>query len=121
MTSDPFKNCPVKVALSYIGKKWTLEIIRDMMLGHRKFKDFLKENPQLSRKVLAQRLRELEVHQIISKRDTGSHFTIEYQLTERGFRLNRILYELAQFSYDNYLEEVYEDQSLSKDDFTALM
>ncbi|MFW9916214.1 MAG: winged helix-turn-helix transcriptional regulator [Candidatus Thorarchaeota archaeon] len=120
MTSDPFKKCPVKVALSYIGKKWTIEIIRDMMLGHRKFKDFLRENPQLSRKVLAERLKELEDHQIIAKSNTGNHFTIEYHLTRRGFRLNKVLYELAQFGYDNYLEELFEDQKLSKEEFTAL-
>ncbi|MHA2272206.1 MAG: winged helix-turn-helix transcriptional regulator [Candidatus Hodarchaeales archaeon] len=120
MTSDPFKKCPVKATLSYIGKKWTIEIIRDMMLGHRKFKDFLRENPHLSRKVLAQRLKELENHHIIAKSNTGNHFTIEYRLTERGFRLNRVLYELAQFGYDNYLEELFEDQSLSKEEFTAL-
>ncbi|MFX0113137.1 MAG: winged helix-turn-helix transcriptional regulator [Candidatus Hodarchaeota archaeon] len=120
MTSDPFKNCPVKVALSYIGKKWTIEIIRDMMLGHRKFKDFLRENSQLSGKVLAQRLKELENHQIIAKSNTGNHFTIEYRLTERGFRLNRVLYELAQFGYDNFLEELFENRSLSKEEFTAL-
>ncbi len=120
MTSDPFKNCPVKVTLSYIGKKWTVEIIRDMMLGHRKFKDFLRENPELSRKILAQRLKELEEHQIITKSNTGNHFTIEYRLTDRGFRLNRVLYELAQFGYDNYLEELFEEQSLSKEEFTVL-
>lgn len=90
------------------------------MLGHRKFKDFLRENPQLSRKVLAERLKELEDHQIIAKSNTGNHFTIEYHLTRRGFRLNKVLYELAQFGYDNYLEELFEDQKLSKEEFTAL-
>ena len=121
MATNPFKKCPVKVTLSYIGKKWTVDLIRDMMLGHRRFKDFLRENPQLSSKVLAQRLRELENHQIIEKTSTGNHFTIEYQLTERGFRLNKVLYELAQFGYDNYSEELFEGQSLSKEEFTSLM
>ena len=120
MNSNPFKKCPVKVTLSYIGKKWAIEIIRDIMFGHTRFKDFLRENPQLSRKILAQRLKELENHQIIKKVNTGNHFTIEYQLTDRGFRLNKILYELAQFSYENYLEELFEDQQLSKEEFTSL-
>ncbi len=120
MNAIPFKKCPVKVTLSYIGKKWAVELIRDMMLGHRRFKDFLRENPQLSSKVLAQRLRDLENHQIIEKTNTGNHFTIEYQLTERGLRLNKVLYELAQFGYDNYLEEIFGDQHLSKEEFTSL-
>ena len=119
MNSNPFKKCPVKVTLSYIGKKWSVEIIRDMMFGYKRFKDFLKENPQLSSKILAQRLKELEQHQIIKKTNTGNHFTIEYHLTERGIRLNKVLYELAQFGYDNYLEELFENQSLSKADFTS--
>ncbi|MHA2294372.1 MAG: winged helix-turn-helix transcriptional regulator [Candidatus Hodarchaeales archaeon] len=120
MTPDPFKKCPVKIALSYIGRKWTVEIIRDMVFGHRKFKDFLRENPQLSRKVLSQRLKELENNQIIKKINNGNHFDIEYVLTERGLRLNKVLYELAQFSYDNYLEEIFESKTLSKDEFTSL-
>ncbi|MFX1505895.1 MAG: winged helix-turn-helix transcriptional regulator [Promethearchaeota archaeon] len=120
MSSIPFKKCPVKVALSYIGKKWTIEIIRDMMFGNTRFKDFLRENPQLSSKVLAQRLRDLEKQKIITKTTNGNHLTVEYHLTERGFRLNRVLYELALFSYDTYIEELFENENLLKEEFTSL-
>ena len=120
MSSIHFKKCPVKVALSYIGKKWTIEIIRDMMFGNTRFKDFLRENPQLSSKVLAQRLRDLEKQKIITKITNGNHLTVEYHLTERGFRLNRVLYELALFSYDTYIEELFENENLLKEEFTSL-
>lgn len=120
MSSIPFKKCPVKVALSYIGKKWSIEIIRDMMFGNRRFRDFLRENPQLSSKVLAQRLKELEEQKIITKTTNGNHLTVEYHLTERGFRLNRVLYELAMFSYDIYLEELFESKNLLREEFTSL-
>ncbi|UCG03072.1 MAG: helix-turn-helix transcriptional regulator [Candidatus Heimdallarchaeota archaeon] len=120
MYSIPFKKCPVKVALSYIGKKWSIEIIRDMMFAKSRFKDFLKENPQLTSKVLAQRLKELEKHKIITKTTNGNHLTVEYHLTERGFRLNKVLYELALFSYDTYLEELFENENLSEEEFISL-
>ena len=120
MSSILFKKCPVKVALSYIGKKWTVEIIRDMMFGNSRFKDFLRENPQLSSKVLAQRLKELEKHKIITKTTNGNLLTVEYHLTERGLRLNNVLYELALFSYDTYLEELFENDNPSREEFTSL-
>ena len=53
------KTCPTKNSLRYIGKKWILEIVRDLFFGKNKFSEFLQENPGITKKILTQRLKEL--------------------------------------------------------------
>ncbi|MHA2103899.1 MAG: winged helix-turn-helix transcriptional regulator [Candidatus Hodarchaeales archaeon] len=104
------KKCPVKTSLSYVGKKWTLEIVRDMFFGKTRFKDFLEENPSLTSKVLSQRLRELEEGQFVEKIIMSkTPLRIEYQLTEKGYNLNKIMYELAMLSFKHHADEVFEE------------
>lgn len=102
------KICPTKYTLKFF-RKWSIEIVRDIWFGHAKFTDILKSNPGLSSKVLSQRLKELEDYKIISKRIINkSPLRAEYQLTDKGRALNRIMYDFAMFSYDYYLTELFE-------------
>ena len=43
------KACPIDKTLDYIGKKWTLIIIRDLFLGKRKFNEFLEKLKEIKR------------------------------------------------------------------------
>ncbi|MHA2252623.1 MAG: winged helix-turn-helix transcriptional regulator [Candidatus Kariarchaeaceae archaeon] len=113
------KKCPIEVAFyrTSIGKKWTLTIIRDLIFGKTRFTDFLKTNPSLSSKVLAERLKELEGDGIIKKRELkGSPLITEYYLTEKGVALNKILYELSIFGSKYYPEEVFAEDSVPSED-----
>lgn len=104
------KVCPTKNSLRYIGKKWTLEIIRDLFFGKNKFSEFLQENPGITRKILTERLKELEKNNFIEKiilSESPRHF--EYQLTEKGYSLNKILHDLALLSIDYYKEDIFVD------------
>lgn len=66
----PFgSSCPVSKALVFIGKKWSIEIIRDMFFGKTRFKEFKEGKPNLSNKVLSNCLRNLENHGIIEKKN----------------------------------------------------
>jgi DNA-binding HxlR family transcriptional regulator len=101
------KRCPVDVVMRYVGKKWSIEIVKQIFFGSRRFKDFLANNPGLSGRVLSMRLKELEGNGIIYKDVTGKHpVSIEYSLTEKGRSLNRILYEMIIFGISNYQDEV---------------
>ena len=62
------KKCPVKTAMAYIGQKWTIDIVRDLMFKNRRFSEILAENPGLSNKVLSQRLKLLETANIVEKK-----------------------------------------------------
>lgn len=101
------KCCPIETALRHLGKKWTLNILRDMYFGKTRFNEFLKANPQLSTKMLSLRLKELEEQELIKKNIVGkTPVVIEYELTKKGNSLKGVLYELAKFSMQSYSGEV---------------
>lgn len=94
---------------SYLKKKWNIQIIKGLFCDYKHFKDFLEQHPTLSSKVLAERLKELEEEDIIEKKVVSSTQT-EYYLTEKGRRLNKIIFELFDFA----LDEVMKNESNSK-------
>jgi DNA-binding HxlR family transcriptional regulator len=102
------KKCPIEVAMSYLGKKWTMQIIRDLFKGKKRFSEFLVSNPQLSTKMLSLRLKELNKSGLIEKKIYSSTpVIVEYSLTQKGEALNKVLFQLAEFSLKNYPNEVY--------------
>lgn len=102
-----FIHCPVEIAFTHIGKKWTINILRDMFRGINKFSDFLISNPKLSTRMLSQRLQDLEEDKLIFRKviDTKP-VTILYGLAKMGHSLNKVLYELAMFSFHYHPNEV---------------
>lgn len=118
MIRDP-KTCPTKFALK-LFKKWSIEIVRDIWFGKERFSDILKANPGLSTKVLSQRLRELEQYNIVEKIIISkTPLRAIYQLTEKGRALNRIMYDLAMFSYDYYPQEIFEGTPPTRPEMVA--
>lgn len=96
---------------SYLRKKWTIPIIKGLFSGCKNFKGFLELNRGLSSKVLSERLKELEEKGIVEKivlNLSAGH--TEYYLTEKGHRLNKIIFEMFNFA----LDEVMHNESCSK-------
>ncbi|MFX0135546.1 MAG: winged helix-turn-helix transcriptional regulator [Candidatus Hodarchaeota archaeon] len=111
---ENMKNCPIEVALNIIGRKWSIQIIRDLFRGKKRFTEFLEANPQISTKMLSLRLKELQNFSLIKKSViSATPVKIEYSLTREGNDLNRILFHLAEFSLRNYPSEVYNRKSNS--------
>ncbi|MBT6761851.1 helix-turn-helix transcriptional regulator [archaeon] len=101
------KKCPIDNTLQYIGKKWSIPILRDLFTGKTRFHQFLEANSNLSTKMLSTRLKELESNAVIEKRITNKHpVTIEYHLTPKGKGLGKILYELCMFSINEFSDDV---------------
>jgi DNA-binding HxlR family transcriptional regulator len=93
--ADP---CGIARALDAVGERWALLIVRELMLGPRRFGQLRDGLPDTSPNVLAQRLRELENDGVVRR------FTLEppaslavYELTERGQALEPILVELGRW------------------------
>ena len=108
------ENCPIEVTLEIVGKKWSINIIRDLFKRKTRFSEFLESNPQLSTKMLSLRLKELQKFNIIKKTvKSTTPVKIEYNLTKTGKDLNKILFYLAEFSLRNYPNEVYTKESRS--------
>jgi DNA-binding HxlR family transcriptional regulator len=98
------QNCSIARALEIVGERWTLLIIRDIVLGRRRF-DELQESLGIARNVLTTRLRRL-VDEGILERATYSERPLryEYRLTRKGRDLNLALAGLRQWG-DAYLSE----------------
>lgn len=110
-------NCPVENTLRYIGKKWTINIIRDLFFGNKRFKDFLKANPDLSTRMLSMRLKEMESNGIIQRKIVNENpVIVEYQLTDKGRSLNKIMYELAVYSVEHCPDEIFKNEDYNKEE-----
>ncbi|HLS76181.1 MAG TPA: winged helix-turn-helix transcriptional regulator [Nocardia sp.] len=83
--------CPISRALDLLGERWSLLILRDLVLGSTRFNDLARGLPGLSRSLLAKRLRQFERAGLVRK--TGTH----YVLTEAGHDLEPILFGLAEW------------------------
>ncbi len=92
--------CPQYLALEAFGDKWTLLIIRDMMIdGKKYFREFLQSKEKIATNILANRLQVMEEEGIIHKKKDPSHKQkIIYLLTEKGVDLFPILIENARWS-----------------------
>lgn len=77
-----------------LSKKWAVFLLKDMFLGSKRFNDFLEVHPNLSNRVLSDQLKGLEKHGYIKKRIVSMHpIRAEYELTDLGRGLNKMLYE----------------------------
>jgi DNA-binding HxlR family transcriptional regulator len=73
----------MRLSVQRLGRKWTLLILRDLaFLKLHRFSQLQKNNPGLTPRVLARRLREMEVEGLIRRSELEG--TVTYQLTPRG-------------------------------------
>lgn len=108
-TSDGENYYCLGKTLIFINKKWSIELIRDMFFGKKRFKDFEEGRSDLSNKVLSECLKNLEDKGIIKKKMTDSKPTsTRYYLTQQGKSLNRVIYELMVFSQEKNFSSVGE-------------
>jgi DNA-binding HxlR family transcriptional regulator len=93
---EPRSGCPVSISLERFGDRWSLLIIRDLMVrGYRTFKEFRESGEGIATNVLTDRLRKLEAAKIIlveGAQDDGRR--VNYRLTEKGIDLAPVLFEL---------------------------
>lgn len=115
------KSCPIEQAVNLIQKKWLVLIIRDMFFGKTHFNQFKENKPKLSNKVLSECLKYMEENELVIKiENPDNKLETEYKLTEKGKRLNKVLFELAEFTIDTdsyYLDLKDSDRDMIKDEF----
>ncbi len=91
------ENCSVARALEVIGDWWTLLVVREAMLGSRRFSEFAAEIP-IARNVLTRRLNHLVRRGVLARVDAGMHGTrYEYVLTPMGKDLATVMTALRQW------------------------
>ncbi len=86
-------DCPVARTLDLIGERWTILLLRDLLLqGPRRFQDFQISLPGVAANVLSARLKSLEAHGLVSRQlYTDRPPRLEYVLTEKGRSLGSIM------------------------------
>ena len=90
--------CGVAKALDVVGERWTLLIVRNLLVGGQRYKDLLDSLPGITTNLLAARLRELTAAGLVVQRELPppAASTI-YELTPPGRELEPVVFALGQF------------------------
>lgn len=97
LSASPRSHCPINFGLEIFGDKWTLLVLRDLLLvGKRTFKEFLASEERISTNILADRLDRLQSAGIVAaERSSEDTRQIHYAATAAGRALLPILVEIA--------------------------
>ena len=88
--------CPISFSLDFFGDKWTLLIVRDIVInGKNTFGEFLQSPEGVATNILTDRLKMLETEGFIMKYPVPGKARIAYCLTEKGVSLIPIVIEMA--------------------------
>ena len=92
--------CPLYThAVEVIGRRWTGAILRSLLAGRTRFSEILADVPELSDRLLSQRLKELESEGILVRRVTPTTpVRVEYGLTEKGRALGDVIHAVADWA-----------------------
>ena len=106
-TYETQTGCPVAATLDVIGDRWTILILRDLVLGQSgKFNDLLESLRGISPNLLAQRLKRLEREGILERFFYSDHPPrAEYRFTEKGKELGSVVRALATWGYAHRLTD----------------
>ncbi len=98
--------CPISSTLDVVGDKWSLLIIRDMLVKHKKtFKEISDSDERIAPSILSARLKLLESYKLIFKTKVPENKKENiYLLTEKGIRLTPIIIEFSLWGNSNMRE-----------------
>ena len=99
--------CPIGSTLDFFNRKWIFCILSNIFRGMTHFSEFKKANPTISNHILSETLKYMEENDLIKKTviNDESRIKTEYSLTQKGFKTNKILYEITSYYFDelNYI------------------
>jgi DNA-binding HxlR family transcriptional regulator len=91
--------CGTALALEFLGERWSLLIMRELMFGARRFGEIKANLPGISANVLTQRLEGLERAGILTRRKLPSHASVQvYELTPWGAMTEPIFQEMGRWA-----------------------
>jgi DNA-binding HxlR family transcriptional regulator len=101
MSRSYAQGCYIARALDVLGERRTLLIVRELILGPRRYGDLLEALPGMGTSLLASRLKQLERYEVVRRTTLpGPGRTAAYELAERGRALTPALAELARWGAD---------------------
>src|SRR5919109_2119715 len=91
--------CGIAHASDLLGQRWALLVVRELLLGPKRFTDLRAGIPDISPNVLGQRLRELEETGILRRRKLAPPAAVQvYELTEWGRQLEPAVLALGRWA-----------------------
>ena len=95
--------CPITNALDIFGDRWTLLIIRDLVLGKRRYQELISSAEKIASNILADRLKKLEAAGLVTRRAYQQKpARYEYFLTEKGESLKPVLIAIISWGQEHY-------------------
>jgi len=89
--------CPVSKATSLLCERWTIQIVREMLLGAKRFSELQRMLPKISPSLLNARLRTLCENDIVIRKRIPEQRGFEYHLTPAGQSLSPIVMEIGKW------------------------
>lgn len=93
--------CAVAKALDIVGERWTLLVVRNLLLGPQRYSDLLRGLPGITTNLLAKRLRDMEELGLVeSVQAAGGSSASSYRLTARGAALEPAVHALSRWGWE---------------------
>ena len=102
--------CPTSKAAEILAERWTLLVVRELLLGSHRYADIRRGVPRMSPTLLAKRLKQLEQAGIIERVKERGDSAYKYRLTEAGLDLKPLMGTLSDWGYR------WANTKLSRDD-----
>ena len=99
--------CAIALTLDIVGDKWSLLVVRDLFFGKKRYNEFLTSPEKIPTNILAERLRRLEYHGIISKdmyQQTPARYN--YNLTQKGEDMLVVLQSMCRWA-GKYMQDIF--------------
>ncbi|MFE7653161.1 winged helix-turn-helix transcriptional regulator [Streptomyces bottropensis] len=91
---SPYRQfCPVAKAMELLDERWTLLVVRELVLGSRRFNELRRGVPRMSPTLLSKRLHQLVRAGVVEKRTKGRD--VQYVLTPAGLELRPVIEALG--------------------------
>ncbi len=111
--------CGISAALELVGERWALLIVRDLLVGPRRFTDLRQGLPGVPTNILSARLKELQ-HGGVVRRAHLAHCGLVYELTEFGRGLEEVVLSLGRWGW-GAADVPQPDQVLTIDSLTMAL
>jgi DNA-binding HxlR family transcriptional regulator len=102
--------CPIAIGVDVLGDRWSPLVLRELMIGCRRFNEIHRGLPKMNRTLLSQRLRSLERRGLVERVPGAQGTHREYRLTAAGRGLEPILWALGQWAAEWAFGDPADDQ-----------
>ena len=103
--------CPIAQAAEVLTERWTLLVVRELLMGSTRFNDLQRGVPRMSSSLLSKRLRELERAGVIVRRPLEGERGHAYELTPAGQALGPLVVSLGTWSREHLKREISAEEA----------